>query len=57
MGLIHYLSFLAINFQPKCLGKFLETGDYFLRILVAVCREDSVNKYELAYQNIYGFSC
>ena len=54
-GLIHNLSFLKVNFQPKSLGRFQEKGDYFLCILVVVCHEGGVvSKKELNKQNISG---
>ena len=47
--------FLEVNFQPKCLWKFWEIGDYFLCILVLVCIKGNViSKHGLMYQNISG---
>ena len=55
---MHNFGFLEVNFQPKCLCRFQETGDYFLWILVVVCHKGSVvSKHELMYQNISGLSC
>ena len=51
-GLVHYLGFLDVKFQPKCLWILREKGDYFLCILVVVPHEvNIISKHELAKLN------
>ena len=54
MRLVLNFSFVAVNFQPKCLCRFQKTGEYFECILVLVYY---VSKQELVYSNISGLSC
>ena len=55
-GLVHNLGFLEIDFLPKYLCIFQETGDYLLCILVVLYHKSSViSKHELVYQNNSGF--
>ena len=42
LGQQHNLCFLEVTFQPKYVCSFLETGDYFLCLILVVFPEDSV---------------